>query len=83
LDQLKAGGFDLLLLGTTLPGATPEDACAPLRAVPQGEGVPVVALSSEGNRPTGAHDWLAKPVNMFELTLKSQAWALKRQLQTL
>ena len=84
LGLVREGKFDTVLLGVPLPGATPQDACAGLRALSNGGTVPVISLPSHGApRPVGVNDCLEKPVNMFELTLKTNLWVLKRQLDML
>jgi CheY-like chemotaxis protein len=84
LGLVKEESYDTVLLGMSLPGATPQDACAGLRALPNGGKVPVISMPSHGApRPEGVNDSLAKPVNMFELTLKTNLWVLKRQLNML
>jgi pSer/pThr/pTyr-binding forkhead associated (FHA) protein/CheY-like chemotaxis protein len=82
MTLLKEKSFDLILLGVTLPGATAQDARAPLRDLANCAKVPVISLTSEGAPPPeGVDDWLSKPVNMFDLTLKAHAWVLKHQLE--
>ncbi len=81
LDAAKGQAFDLVLMGTPLPGATPQDARAPLRPLPQGERMPIIALTpGDVQRPNGVNDALAQPVNLFELTLKANLWVMKYQL---
>ena len=82
LALLKEKSFDLILLGVTLPGATAQDARGPLRDIPNCAKVPVISLTSEGAPPPeGVDDWLSKPLNMFDLTVKAHVWVLKRQLE--
>ena len=82
LESAKDGDFDLVLLGTGVPGGTAEDCCAPLRALPRGSKLPVIALIPNGAAaPKGANDVLAKPVNMPDLTLRANGWVLRRQFE--
>jgi CheY-like chemotaxis protein len=84
LTALRDQAFDLMLMGTPLPGATLEDARGPLRSFPAGDRLPVVALTPPGmTQPKGVNDALAQPVNLFELTLKANVWVLKYQLELL
>ena len=81
LDAARDQAFDLVLMGTPLPGATPQDARAPLRPLPQGERLPIIALTpGDVQCPNGVNDALSQPVNLFELTLKANLWVMKYQL---
>lgn len=82
LAAARDQAFDLVLMGTPLPGSTVQDARAPLRSLPQGDRMPIIALTpSDMQRPNGVNDMLAQPVNLFELTLKANVWVLKYQLE--
>lgn len=84
LAKLKNRSYDLLLMGAPLPGSTPEDARAPMRGLPKGDRVPVIALTPENMpQPAGVNDAMAQPLNLFELTLKSSVWVLRNQLDLL
>jgi pSer/pThr/pTyr-binding forkhead associated (FHA) protein len=82
LSTLRENAFDLMLMGTPLPGSTLEDARAPIRSLPKGDRLPIIALTPEGmSRPNGVNAALTQPVNLFELTLKANVWVLKHQLE--
>lgn len=84
LARLKDRSFDLLLMGAPLPGSTVEDVRAPMRSLPKGDRLPVIALTPENMpKPAGANDAMAQPLNLFELTLKSNVWVLRNQLDLL
>jgi DNA-binding response OmpR family regulator len=70
-----------------LPDMNGLDMCACIRALPKHDHTPIVFLTgqdTEENRESGtrkgASDFIGKPFNMFELTLKAHTWALKNQL---
>jgi CheY-like chemotaxis protein len=82
LSRLKENPFDLVLMGTPFPGSTADDARAPLRSIPKGDKLPILALTpAEMKRPNGVNAALTQPVNLFELTLKANLWVLQYQLE--
>lgn len=87
LDTLQETHCDLILVDIGLPDMSGLDMCARIRALPKHDQTPIVFLTgqdTENNRQkgalTGASDFIGKPFNMFELTLKAHTWALKNQL---
>ena len=88
LDTLQDNYCDVILLDTGLPDMTGHDLCARIRAMPKHNRTPIIFLNGPGdaqhrerNPLKGASDLLAKPFNMFELTLKVHTWALKNRLE--
>ncbi len=87
LDTLQENQFDVILLDIGLPDMNGLDMCAHIHALPKHSDTPIVFLTGDDsahNRERGtlkgASDFLAKPFNMFELTLKAHTWALKNRL---
>ena len=87
LDTLQETHCNLILMDIGLPDMSGLDICACIRALPKHDQTPIVFLTghdSENNREKGAlkgaSDFIGKPLNMFELTLKAHTWALKNQL---
>ena len=63
------------------------DACSGIRALPRHSRTPVVFLTGqntvemrERGTSKGGTDFMGKPFNMFELTLKSTVWGYRSQL---
>jgi DNA-binding response OmpR family regulator len=87
LDTLQETHCNLILVDIGLPDMSGLEMCACIRALPKHDQTPIVFLTgqdTENNRQkgalTGASDFIGKPFNMFELTLKAHTWALKNQL---
>ena len=87
LDALQENHFDVIVLDIGLPDMNGLDMCDHIHALPKHGQTPIVFLSSddsEHNRERGvikgATEFIAKPCNMFELTLKAHTWALKNRL---
>lgn len=77
LDFATSQSFDLILLDIMLPSM---DGLSVLKRVRQQSGTPVLMLTALGNEQDrieglrlGADDYLAKPFNMEELTLRVEA----------
>ena len=88
LDALQENHFDVIVLDIGLPDMNGLDMCDHIQALPKHGQTPIVFLSSddsEHNRERGvikgATEFIAKPCNMFELTLKAHTWALKNRLE--
>jgi DNA-binding response OmpR family regulator len=76
LEEVRAGGVDLVLLDVMMPVVSGYELCPQLKAV-RGDFLPVLmltALSDQEDRnrglEAGADDFLSKPVNRRELTLR-------------
>lgn len=87
LDTLQENHCDVILLDIGLPDMNGLDMCAHIQALPKHSRTPIVFLTGDDsahNRERsalkGASDFIAKPFNMFELTLKAHTWALKNRL---
>ncbi len=87
LEILKAKCFDLVLLDIQLADSNGVNACARIREIPAHNNTPIIFVSGEDsieNRERGAanggNDFVGKPFNMFDLTLKAYVWAYRHQL---
>jgi len=87
LHTLHETHCNLILMDVGLPDLNERDICARIRALPKHDHTPIVFLTGQDstmNRQlgtlNGASDFIGKPFNMFELTLKAHTWALKNQL---
>ncbi len=87
LDLLKRERFDLVLLDIAMPGLSGFDVCAKIRETPANKKTPVIFMTGDDsveNRAqssvTGGDDFVAKPLNIFELGVKASAWVCRRQL---
>jgi CheY-like chemotaxis protein len=87
LASVQANPCDLVLLDIGLPEGDGLNVCSQIRALPKHERTPIVFLTGHNdaqNRGQGAlnggTDFISKPFNMFELTLKAHVWAVKNQL---
>lgn len=87
LDTLQETRCDLILLDVALPDLSGIDLYSCIRVLPKHHRTPIVFLSGQDvaeNRIIGslkgAADFIAKPCNPFEVTLKAHTWALKNQL---
>ncbi|MEQ1859740.1 MAG: response regulator [Chthoniobacteraceae bacterium] len=87
LDLLQRERFDVVLLDIALPGLSGFDVCAKIRSVPANKSTAVIFMTgadSVENRAqssvTGGDDFIAKPLNMAELMVKTSAWACRHEL---
>lgn len=87
LDTLQEKRCDLILLDVALPDLSGIDLYSCIRVLPKHHRTPIVFLSGQDvaeNRIIGslkgAADFIAKPYNAHEITLKAHTWALKNQL---
>ncbi len=87
LSVLADKRFDLIILDLSLPDVNGLDVCAAIRNFPIHEKTPILFLTGHDNIETralttmhGSNDFLAKPVNLFELTLRAYTWVYKHQL---
>lgn len=87
LSTLQETRCDLILLDIGLPDLNGIDMCSCIRALPKHDHTPIVFLTGNDtaeNRSRGllqgACDFIGKPFNMIELTLRVNTWALKNQL---
>ena len=87
LGLLAERKFDLLLLDVGLPGLDGHRLCARAREIAGYRKTPIVFLTGNDTLDkraesslSGGNDFLGKPINVFELTVKTQIWILKDQL---
>ncbi len=86
LAEARGRKFDLVLLDYDQAGSAAPGLCAQLRDQAAYQKTPIIFLTGE-NTPdqsaraklNGGCDFLAKPVNTAELTVKAQTWILKNQ----
>jgi CheY-like chemotaxis protein len=88
LEQVKAGGIDLMLLDVMMPGMDGVEACQRIRkelGLRELTIVFVTALSDRESRMraklAGADDFLVKPIDSFELTFRVANWMKLRTLR--
>ena len=87
LNLMNEGNFDLLLLDIGLPDADGHDICSSIRKIPAHAKTPIVFLTGHDTLESraqsslsGGTDFIGKPFNMFELTVKANTWVFKNQL---
>jgi CheY-like chemotaxis protein len=88
LAELAGGRYDLILLDVNLPGMDGFELCKQIRGLAIHEKTPIVfltGLATLENRVqsslSGGNDFIAKPFNLFELSVKAITLLLKAQLQ--
>ncbi len=87
LGLMSEGRFDLLLLDIGLPDINGLDICTSIRQIPDHAKTPIVFLTGHDTLESraqsslsGGTDFIGKPFNMFELTVKVNTWVFKNQL---
>lgn len=87
LAELASGRFDLVLLDVNLPGMDGFELCEQIRGLPLYRKTPIVFLTGANtleNRSqsaiSGGNDFIAKPFNLHELSVKTLTLLLKAQL---
>ncbi len=87
MANVHANPCDLVLLDIGLPGTNGLNLCSQIRALPKHERTPVVFLTGHNDPQNrgqgtlnGGTDFITKPFNMFDLTLKAHVWAVRNQL---
>lgn len=85
--MLGKSRFDLVILDLGLPDVDGLDMCSAVRNFPAHTKMPVLILTGKDNVETraqgslhGSSDFLAKPCNLFELTLRAYTWVYKHHL---
>jgi CheY-like chemotaxis protein/peptidoglycan hydrolase CwlO-like protein len=88
LTELAGGRYDLIFLDVNLPGMDGFELCKQIRALAIHATTPVVfltGLATLENRVqsslSGGNDFIAKPFNLHELSVKAITLILKAQLQ--
>ncbi len=79
--------FDLIILDLGLPDIDGLEVCKAIRAIPNHAKTPILILTGSDciesraqSSLCGSSDFLAKPCNLFELTLRAFTWSFKHQL---
>lgn len=87
LSVLSQSKFDLIILDLGLPDVDGLDICSAIRNFSIHAKTPVLILTGQDNIEAraqtsrrGSSDFLAKPCNLFELTLRAHTWVYKHQL---
>jgi DNA-binding response OmpR family regulator len=80
LEQLRAGGYQLVILDLQLPGMDGLAVCAELRRDKRTRGLPVIMLTARGDESDrivglelGADDYVVKPFSPKELVARVRA----------
>ena len=80
LEQLRAGGYQLVILDLQLPGMDGLAVCAELRRDQRTRGLPVIMLTARGDESDrivglelGADDYVVKPFSPKELVARVRA----------
>jgi CheY-like chemotaxis protein len=88
LAELAAGRYDLIFLDVNMPGMDGFELCKQIRSLAIHEHTPVVfltGLATLENRVqsslSGGNDFIAKPFNLHELSVKAITLILRSQLQ--
>ena len=85
-SQLLATEFDLVFVDNEFPGVDGLDLCNEIRALPGYSRTPILFLTTanvvDGRAQSllaGGSDFLCKPFNVLELTLKTETWVYRKQ----
>jgi CheY-like chemotaxis protein len=88
LGELASGRYDLIFLDVNLPGMDGFQLCTHIRELGMHTTTPIVfitGMASPENRVqsslSGGNDFVAKPFNLHELSVKALTLILKSQLQ--
>jgi CheY-like chemotaxis protein/myosin heavy subunit len=88
LAELESGCFDLIFLDVNLPGMNGFELCAHIRQVPAYAKTPIMfltGLTTVENRVqsslSGGSDFIGKPFNLHELTVKALTFIMRAQLK--
>jgi two-component system cell cycle response regulator DivK len=80
VDMARTGGYDLILMDMSLPELDGWEATRQLRASPEAQGVPIIALTAHamaGDREkaleVGCDDYDTKPIELDRLLSKMEA----------
>ena len=86
LPLVRESHFDLILLDIGLPEQSGIELCAKIREITTSRKTPIVFLTARDtveNRAQsslhGGNDFITKPFNVSELTLKAQTWVYRAQ----
>jgi DNA-binding response OmpR family regulator len=85
-SQLLATEFDLIFIDNELPGIDALDLCSEIRGLPGYGRTPILFLTAankvDGRAQSflaGGSDFLCKPFNVLELTLKTETWIYRKR----
>jgi PleD family two-component response regulator len=88
LSELSSARYDLIFLDVNLPGMDGFELCKQIRALAVHDKTPIVfltGLATLENRVqsslSGGNDFIAKPFNLYELSVKAITLLLKSRLQ--
>jgi CheY-like chemotaxis protein len=86
IEMLEKEGFDLVLLDVGLPDLNGIDVCSRIRELPTHRTTPVVFMTGDSTDATraqsslnGGDDFMPKPFNVRELTVKAATWVARQQ----
>jgi CheY-like chemotaxis protein len=87
LAEIAVGHFDVIFVDVNLPGMSGFDLCAHIREIPGYATTPIIfltGLTTLENRVqsnlSGGNDFIGKPFNLHELTVKALTFILKAEL---
>ena len=87
LAELASQSYDLIVLDVRMPGMDGFELCHQIRELPQHAATPIIFLTGlatpehrEQSMLSGGSDFIGKPFNLHELTLKTMTLILKNQL---
>ncbi|KAB2648154.1 MAG: response regulator [Verrucomicrobia bacterium] len=87
LAELASQSYDLIVLDVRMPGMDGFELCHQIRELPQHSATPIIFLTGlatpehrEQSILSGGSDFIGKPFNLHELTLKTMTLILKHQL---
>ena len=86
IEMLEKEGFNLVLLDVGLPDLNGIDVCSRIREMPTHRTTPVVFMTGDATDDTraqsslnGGNDFMSKPFNLHELTVKAATWVARQQ----
>lgn len=87
LTELASANHDLIILDVRMPGMDGFELCHQIRGLPQHATTPIIFITGidtpehrEQSTLSGGSDFIAKPFNLHELSLKAMTLILRHQL---
>jgi DNA-binding response OmpR family regulator len=87
LESLKEISFELIVLDVNMPGLDGFEVCSIIRKIPSYEKTPILFVSGltdfasrARSIATGGNDFICKPLNRIEMTVKSLSYVMKGRL---
>jgi DNA-binding response OmpR family regulator len=87
LEMARSGVYNLVLLDVGMPELNGFDLCTKLREIPAYKNTPILFLTGMATFPNqvqaklrGSNDFIAKPFQLSELSVKALIWIFKEQL---